>query len=166
MAELDAWLKGQREQALIAFGDPDMAGAGEIDPALRELIEKNYGSGNAVLARLRHQRDVNRRAILNRLAGRGLVGSGDTGYLEGENARESGNMEYDARNRLLAALTGFQQNYVDRKMSLRSAVLQAYQQAYYNYMQNPELYQGTFGGGGGSGGGGGGWQFWNAGGGS
>jgi hypothetical protein len=145
LSELDAILKKNREAALVAFGDEDMQ---DISPELRELIRKNYASGNAILARLRHQRDLGRTAILNRLAGRGLLRSGDLGYLEGENARQAGNAEYDARNKLLAALQGYLQDYVDRKQQLHNQTLGAYQNAYYQMMSNPDQYLGIYGGGG------------------
>jgi len=73
-------------QAIISFGDPALAsqaGFG-IDPQSAAFTKQNYISGNATLAWLDKQHDLARRQVINALAGRGLLFSGDTGYQEGQ----------------------------------------------------------------------------------
>lgn len=160
VSQLDATLKAARERAVIDFGDPalaDMAGFG-LDPQAADFARQNYLSGNAALSRVDKARDLKRKAIIDALAGKGILFSGETGYQEGQAATEYGQNVYDTRNKVLDALRGYQQDYLDRKNSLHSQTVAAMQNAFAFAMANPGMYAGS-GGGGGSGGGSGGVGF-------
>lgn len=135
---MDSALKAARERAIIDFGDPalaDMAGFG-LDPQAGAFARQNYLSGNATLARLDKSRDLGRKAVIDRLAGRGMLFSGDLGYLEGEENTKYGHQVYDTRQRLLGYLADLYQSYLDRKQSYRDSLLSAYQNAYATMLQN------------------------------
>lgn len=135
LSQIDAWLKAARERALVAWGDPNLASmAGfDVDPNTRSMAEQNMLSGNAQLSRLNKERDLKRRQIANALAGRGIIYSGDLGYLSGEAGQEHGNKVYDAQQALLTMLSEYLAKYNEQKNSLRQGVLEAYMNAYNRY---------------------------------
>jgi hypothetical protein len=153
VSQLDAQRLAARNRAVIEFGDPALAGLAGfgLDPQSADFAKQNYLSGNATMSRLDKSRDDAKRNVINALAGKGLLFSGETGYQEGEVGSEYGRNVYDARNKVLDSLRTVDQNYLDRKSSLHDRVVQALQQAFYFAAQN-----GGVAGGGGSGGGGGG----------
>jgi hypothetical protein len=158
LSQLDAQLLAARNRAVIEFGDPALAGLAGfgLDPQSADFAKQNYLSGNSTMSRLDKSRDEKKRAIINALAGRGILFSGETGYQEGEASGEYGRNVYDARNKVLDALRTVQEGYLDRKTALHDRVVQAMQQAYYFAMQNGQMFQGAGGGGGGGFSGGGG----------
>lgn len=144
IAQLDAQTKAAIEQAITNFGDPalaSMAGFG-LDPQAAAFARQNYLSGNAALARLDKQHEQARKAVIDRLAGRGLLFSGDLGYGVGEADSQYGNQVYDARQALLQYLNGVQSQALAQKQSLGSAVVNALQNAYSNVLSHPELLDG------------------------
>jgi hypothetical protein len=104
----DAWLREMARNAIIGFGDSTLAGMAGFgfDPQDAAFAKQSYLSGNATLARLDKAHDLQRKAIINRLASHGILNSGDLGYLEGEEGQQYGNQLYDARSSLLRYLTG------------------------------------------------------------
>lgn len=149
IGSLDAWLKAAREQAIIAAGDPALAGMAGfgLDPQAGVFAQQNYLSGNADLARVKRAKDLAHQAIINKLAAHGIIASGDLGYLEGQSNIDFGNQEYDVRQGVLKRLSDFMQQYLDRKSALKQSTLAAYQQAYQNMAANPPTnYGGVTGG--------------------
>jgi hypothetical protein len=158
--QLDADLARARRQAIIRFGDSSLAQLGGfgLDPTDAAAAQQNYLAGNADLARIDKGHKDRRTAIINQLAARGILGSGELGYSQGEEDLQYGQQTYDARNKVLDYLNQVNQSYLDRKSSLRQATLQALQQAYQFGLTNPQMYAG---GGGTSAGGpsGGDWTY-------
>lgn len=146
LGQLDAALKTAREKAIIDFGDPSIAGLAGfgLDPGAAAMAQQNVQGGNAVVARYQKQHDLARRAIINKLASQGILGSGDLGYLSGQEDQSYGNQVYDARQKLLDYLSGLTQNYLGQKQSLHQSVLQALQNAYQSYLASQAAYSGAF----------------------
>jgi hypothetical protein len=147
MSQAAAQRQAESEQALIQFGDPSAsawAGFG-LDPQGADYARQNYLSGNATLARIDKSHNDARAAVINQLAGRGMLFSGETGYQQGQADQTYGHNVYDARNAVLAALNGYQNTYLDRASSLRDSLMTLLSNLYMGHIQNP--------GGGGSGGG-------------
>lgn len=137
VTSLDAWLRQARAGAFVNFGDPNMAIPGlDVDPNTMEMARQNYKSGNSILSRLDLGHTNAARGIVNYLAGRGIINSGDLGYREGQENQTYGNNVYDAKRSLLDSLNQYQQNYLDRKNSLQSAITNALQSAYQNQINN------------------------------
>ena len=136
LAQADAALKKAREQAIIRFGDPalaSLAGFG-LDPQAAAFAQQNYISGNAALARLDKAHQLRQKAVIDRLAAHGILGSGDLGYLSGEEGSLYGNQVYDARNQLLDYLSNLYNNYLTSKAQIRQAQQQAASAAYQNWV--------------------------------
>lgn len=145
---IDADLKAQRERAIIGWGDPalaEMAGFG-IDPQAGVFAQQNYLSGNAGLAKINKQHDLNSRGIVNKLAGRGLLRSGDLGYQTGEENQAYASNQYEGRQKILEYLTQISQQAQDRRNALRQSVIQSVMAAYQNMGQNPQAYASLYGG--------------------
>lgn len=135
VTELDSWLRGQRTNAFVDFGDPNLVLPGfNLDANTKAMAQQNYKSGNSVLSRLDHAHELAARQIVNALAAHGILGSGDLGYRQGEENRQYGNNVYDARKSLLSQLNDYQQQYLSQKNALESALQQALQQAYSNQL--------------------------------
>lgn len=148
IGSLDSWLKSARERAIIQSGDPALAGMAGfgLDPQAGTFAQQNYLSGNADLARVDRAKKLAHRAIINRLAARGLLRSGDLGYLEGESNIDFGNQEYDVRQNVLSKLSDFMKQYLDQKQALKQSTLGAYQTAYQRLAENPGLLSAVYGG--------------------
>lgn len=148
IGSIDADLKAQRERAIIGWGDPSlaaMAGFG-IDPQAGVFAQQNYLSGNAALAKLNKQHDLNAKGIVNRLAARGLLRSGDLGYQTGEENQAYASNQYEGRQKILDYLTQVSQQAQDRRNALRQSVIQSVMAAYQNMGQNPQAYASLYGG--------------------
>lgn len=144
---LDAALKAARERAIVNYGDPSIAtdaGFG-VDPETAAFARQNYQSGNAVLARLAHAHELNRQAIINRLAAHGILASGDLGYQEGQENQSYGNTTYDAKQQLLDSLANLLSNYNSQRQDLANQVLQARMNAINNFVANPDAYAAAYG---------------------
>lgn len=145
---IDSNLKALRERAIINWGDPAlaaMAGFG-LDPQAGAFAQQNYLSGNAALAKINKQHDLNSKAIVNRLASRGLLRSGDLGYQKGQEDQAYSSNQYEGRQAILDYLTKIAQDAQDRKNALRQSVIQSVMAAYQNMAQNPAQYATWFGG--------------------
>jgi hypothetical protein len=135
-------LNNQIAQRIAAYGDPalaSMAGFG-LDPQGAAFARQNYLSGNAELARIDKAHSQARQAIINRLAGHGLLTSGETGYENGLEDQGYGNTVYDAQQRALGDILGYRNQANSQIEGLRSQTLAALQQAYQNYVNSPGLY--------------------------
>lgn len=141
ISQNNAALNNLIAQRIISYGDPglaSMAGFG-LDPQAAAFAKQNYLSGNGQLARIDRQHQLNLQAIINRLAGHGLLDSGETGYQTGQEDQGYGNTVYDAQQQALADILGYRQQTLQQNRSLQDAVVQALQQAYQNYLNHPEL---------------------------
>lgn len=144
MAQATQSLTDARRQAIIRWGDPALAGMAGfgMDPQDAAFAKQNYLSGNADLARLGKAKEDRKRALINRLAGRGILFSGETGYEEGQNTAQYGQARYDAQNALLDYLRSLTDQNLQQQNALRQTTLQAYQSAYDRYANNPYAYTG------------------------
>lgn len=142
---LDALLRQRRAEALIGFGDPEWAASSGfgLDPNAIEATRAMYRSGNATLARLEKGRADRRSALINRLAARNILFSGDLGYQERENEAQFGRERFDAQQQVLGYLREQQDQVLAQQQALRNAVVQSLQSAYQNYLANPYLYAGV-----------------------
>jgi hypothetical protein len=132
-------------QRIAAYGDPhlaDMAGFG-LDPQAAAFARQNYLSGNGELARIDKSHNLARQAIINRLAGRGLLYSGDTGYLSGQEDQQYGNTVYDAQQKVLADILGLRQAALEKSKGLHDSTVAAYGAAYDYALEHPELFAGS-----------------------
>lgn len=129
-------------QRIVAYGDPTLAKmAGfNLDPQAEGMARQNYLAGNSELSRLDHSHQLAAQAIINRLAGHGILFSGETGYQQGEEGRAYGNNVYDAQQRALADILGYRQNTLQQENALRGNTQSALENAYTNYVNNPQLY--------------------------
>ena len=144
LADAATALKAAREQALIQYGDPNLAGQfSDLDPAIRDLIQANTRSGNSILAQLNHARDLANAHAINNLAARGLLRSGGLGVDEINVAQGYGNQLHDAQQQLLGHLSDYLQSYLGQKQSLQGNVNDALEHAYNTYVSNPALYTGV-----------------------
>lgn len=134
--DANAALRQQRSQALIGYGSPDLARSlgDTVDPNTASAAGANQYS---VLANLLHQQQTGRRGILNSLAGRGLLASGDLGFQEGELARGYGQASYDALNNLLGQLSGYLGTNVGAQQTANDGYLQALLASFARMGQNP-----------------------------
>lgn len=146
IGELDANLRKLQEQTIIDWGDPALAAAAgfSVDPNAAAFAAQNTSSGNSVLARLARAFEDNKRSVINRLAARGILGSGDLGYGLTEASSQYGRNQYDARQKVLGQLAGYMDTYLSRKNAMRQSAWDSYQQAYNNYLKNPSAYQGEY----------------------
>jgi len=141
MSQQNKALNNLIQQRIIAYGDPNlasMAGFG-LDPQAAAFAKQNYLSGNAQLARIDKAHKNNLQTIINQLAGRGLVFSGDTGYQTGQEDQGYGNNVYDAQQQALSDILGYRQSTAQQEQQLHQSVIDALQTAYQNYLNHPEL---------------------------
>ena len=148
-AQANALLRQQRAQALIQFGDPSLlANLGfAVDPSVLAAAKANQYS---FVNQLRQSDADRRRQLMNSLAARGILHSGETGYQTGQEAKWYGGQLYGAEQALLANLSGYLQNYLGAANNADSQYNQALQNWWGNYVNNPGAYPAP-GGPGGSG---------------
>lgn len=139
IGQLDAWLKAAREREIIQSGDPALAGMAGfgLDPQAGVFAQQNYLSGNADLARVARAKERARKQIVDRLAARGILSSGELGYQEGQTNMDYGNQEYDVRQKVLNRLAEMFQQYLSQKQQYKMGTVTAMQNAlnsnnYYN----------------------------------
>lgn len=127
------------QRALISFGElPTYSGpsslgfdlTGLVTPEIQQLIQQSTTSGLSTVARLAEQDKLAQRGIVNNLAGRGLIFSGDTGYRLGQEQQAYQRAQYDARQQLLDALMGIQGGYVSSERARQQALMSAAMQAF------------------------------------
>lgn len=129
-------------QRIVQYGDPSlasMAGFG-LDPQSAAFAQQNYLSGNGQLARLDKAHTQARKAVVDTLAGHGLIFSGDTGYQLGNADQSYGNQVYDAQQQALADILGYRNSAQSQETDLHNAVISALENAFNNYSANPGAY--------------------------
>ena len=134
--QANAYLRQGRSQALINYGDPGLAQALglEVDPNTASAASANQFS---TLAQLGRQNERGVRGIFNSLAGRGLLHSGDTGYLQGQQALTQGQNLYNAYQGLLGNLNQQLGGYLGTTQQANDAYTQALLQAFAQLGANP-----------------------------
>ena len=118
---------------LVAYANGEYArGVTSLDGWLKGQQDLANSQGKTMSERLRRQRDLAHRAILNRLAARGILRSGDLGYQEGQQAQNFADSSYDINQNVLQQLAGYWQQYLQQKNALRGVVDNAMTTAYQN----------------------------------
>ena len=144
-ASLAAALRERRNQAFTAFGDPEWAAKfGDVDPQAIEAARSLTKAGLSAKARLDRNRKLRRRALVNQLAARGMLRSGELGFGEREEEGEYGRNLYDAQQEVMRQVGEAQSQTLSQQQQLRNAVIASLQQAYSTYSSNPYLYSGAF----------------------
>lgn len=145
LGSIDQQLLQLKRRALIDWGDLGFARQSGIQLTDADLaaIQANMASGNSGLSRLNRQRDDSRQAVINQLAGAGIIGSGELGYQEGQVQQNYGNALYDAQQQLLGAFSQADTQALGSRQQLRDAVIQALSSAYGRYLSNPWMYTGV-----------------------
>lgn len=103
------------------------------------MVKANYDAGNSALSRTDRTHKQNLQSIINTLAGRGLLFSGDTGYQSNQENTQYGNQSYDLHQQALADILGYRRNALQQQQGLHQGVVDALMQAYQNYLNHPEL---------------------------
>ncbi len=141
-SQLNDQLNSARSALITQFGDPNLAslaGFG-LDPQAAAFARQNYLSGNATLARLDKQHDLSRNAVINQLAGHGLLNSGDLGYGLTQADQGYGNNVYDAQQQVLQQLQQLASGNLSQQQNLHQSVISALQNAWQNFQNNPAAY--------------------------
>jgi hypothetical protein len=152
-AELDAQLRAARERAFVQFGDPSLAGAfgiGDVSPLTAAMAQQATTSGISTLAGLQRTRDQNQQTIQNTLAAHGIITSGDLGYRTGVNQQNYSSALYGAQQSVLDSLAQAARENAIQKQNLPGGVVTALENAFQNYISNPQYWGGGGGGGGSS----------------
>ena len=106
-----AGLKGARQQAIIRFGYDDLGGlgdlGGDIDETTLNLARQNTQAGTSVGSRITKAHADAMRMMKNALAARGMLRSGELGHQVGELDLSRRQGDYDARQTLVQALSGY-----------------------------------------------------------
>lgn len=137
-SQIQQMLNQEIARALISYGDPNLAKQAGFDLSAQAAAEarQNYLAGNATLARLDQAHHLQRQSIVNQLAGRGLLFSGETGYQRGQADKAYGNNVYDAQQAVLNGILGYRQNAMTQEQALQSQVISALENAYTNYVNS------------------------------
>jgi hypothetical protein len=141
--QLDASLRAAREQALVRFGDPSLAGAfglDGVDPLTAAMAQQATTSGISTLAGLQRQRDLAQQGTVNTLAAHGLINSGDLGWRSGQNAQNYASALYNAQQGVLDTLAQSARDTALQKQQLQTNTVDALTKAYGTYVANPQYY--------------------------
>lgn len=127
-----AQLQQAIQNAIIRFGEaPEGYTHETLTPEILALAQQNTDAGLSLVARLNQQRDLGQRGILNDLAARGALQSGETGYQLGQLGLGYKQQQYDARQQLLDYLAGvqaaFAQNQTGREYQLGQGIRESQQ---------------------------------------
>ena len=147
-SQIDNAYNKSASQLVERYGDPalaSMAGFG-LDPQAADFARQNYMSGNADLARLDKQRDNQRQAVINQLASRGLLRSGDLGYGLNEAESQYGNSRYDLTQGYLKQLSDLLNQSLQQKSQLRQNVTNALLSQFGQFATDPNQLIGLYGG--------------------
>lgn len=121
----------QLAQAFIDYGAIPQGFSSEFLPGTTAgLAQANTQAGLSLLARLQRQTDDSRREVVNDLAARGILSSGETGWQLGRVAQASSEAGYDAARGTLnysgQLLDAYAQAELARKLALIDAAMSAY----------------------------------------
>ena len=136
LAALQAQLGSGASRALINLGDAGLAnqvGDLQLPDNTGQLVKAGNEAGTSILSQLGYHHGQNVESIPAALAGRGFYRSGQTGYSLGQENKQYGQQQYDARSKTLDYLNGLYQNYLNAQFGIQqqelSAQMSAYQQA-------------------------------------
>lgn len=120
------------QNAIVRFGEiPEGYTHQALTPEVQALAQQNTDAGLSLVARLNQQNQLGQRGILNDLAARGALQSGETGYQLGQLGLGYRQQQYDARQELLDYLNGvqsaFAQNQLGREYQLGQGILESQQ---------------------------------------
>ncbi len=121
----------QLGQAFINFGetpegyDPTVAGAASNNPF-------------STLAQLNQAHEQNLRSSRNELASRGILQSGEYGHQLGNENRDYGQAQFEARQGLLDYINGVQAAFAQHENERNRQLIDAGQQAYQNQLALPQ----------------------------
>lgn len=129
---------------LVAYANAEYAkGVTSLDGWLKGQQDLANAQGKTMSERLKRQRELARRALINRLAARGILRSGDLGYQEGQQAQNFADSSYDINQNVLQQLAGYWQQYLQQKNALRGVVDNAMTTAYQNQTTPENLSNGV-----------------------
>lgn len=142
------------DQALIQFGMiPNFAQAGaqlgltpqqvamlqqDVSPQVQALAQQNTAGGLSTEAQLQHDQQIAMRGLRNNLAARGALSSGEDAYQTNEQNRNYALAQNKALQSLLAALGGYQQNYLTNQQQEQQQLTSGLQTAEQNQMALPQ----------------------------
>jgi len=113
-----AQLQQAIHNAIVRFGEaPEGYAHAALSPEVLALAQQNTDSGLSLVARLNQQKDLGQRGIMNDLAARGMLQSGETGYQLGQLGLGYRQQQYDARQELLDYLSGVQAAFAQGQMN-------------------------------------------------
>ncbi|MFA5052983.1 MAG: hypothetical protein WC565_02925 [Parcubacteria group bacterium] len=112
------------------------ADAAEIMNAqTNQLAQANTAAGTSMAAQLQKAYRDAQRGLVNALASRGMLRSGDTGYGLQKEGLADVQRQYAARRQLLDYLTGSQSGYTEAERARQLALAQALSEAYTRVLQ-------------------------------
>lgn len=121
------------QRALINFGEvpSDMSLPGvmsgywgqDVTDVTRGLASQNTQAGLSLQARLAKENDNRRRGLMNDLAARGAIDSGETGYQLGELGQSYTQAQFDARQQLMDYLLGLYQGFAQQEWGRQQQLL-------------------------------------------
>src|SRR5262245_2834236 len=142
-AQLDASLRAAREQALVRFGDPSLAGAfgiGDLSPLTAAMTQQATTSGVSTLAGLERTRDLAQQNIQNQLAAQGIIRSGDLGWRTGQNVQNYAADLYNVQQGVLDTLAERARQTALQKQQLHTNTVGALTSAYQSYVNDPRYW--------------------------
>lgn len=143
-AQIRQLLNTEIARAIVGYGDPSLAKQAGFDLGSQAAAEarQNYLAGNSTLAQLDKSHTLALQNIVNQLAGRGILFSGENGYQHGQEDQAYGNNVYNAQQAVLNAILGYRQTAMQQEQGLQSQVVSSLENAYNNYL-NSGLYGGA-----------------------
>jgi hypothetical protein len=120
-----------------------------MDAQTNTLAQQNTQAGTSTAAQLQRAYQDAQRGVVNALASRGMLRSGDTGYSLGREGQADVQRQYGARKQFLDYLAGLQSGYTEAEKARQQANAQALSDVYTRILQqNPNGIPGTGGTGG------------------
>jgi hypothetical protein len=143
LAALKGQLGSSAARALVNLGDMSLAGqVGDLalPDETGRLVEQGNTAGTSILSRLGYQHGLNQESIPASLAGRGFYRSGQTGYSLGQEEKQYGTQQYDARSSTLDYLNGLYSNYLNAQFGIQQQEMAAEFAAYQAALANAGAY--------------------------
>lgn len=143
LAALKSQMGASAARALVNLGDIGLAKqvAGITLPGgTADLVRQANQSGTSVLSQLGYRHGQQQTAIPARLAGAGFYRSGETGYLLGQEARQYGQQQYQARSSTLDYLNNLYNQFLSAQFGIQQGELSARMQAYQSALANLGAY--------------------------
>lgn len=101
-----------------------------VTPQARGIAASNTAAGTSTVARLNQSYADAQRNVVNALASRGMMRSGDTGYALNRTNLANTQQNYDARKTLLDYLAGAQSGYTAAEKARQQGLYQSLTDAY------------------------------------